>query len=314
MKAIYGLLLLWTGLVRASTLTLPGPVPLELDINDINGMSGAQQQQLEQQLQQSLTQYLQQQWPLLQDEQYWPLAEAFAQSGQWPAHAELLQQAWQQCEAWWQQQRSYHCRFGAARKLWQEQNASGLPDRVQLRREARQITGQTGTDIRLLPDLQGFAQAVLLDNLLAKVRTQWPQAGLRLRFGDWQAQFGAAAADVIAFGAPGKQDQHPLTTIRLQQQVLLQANGSTRSQKFGRRLVSGRSLAGAIWPGGRGTQPEFQPRLVTGTGAGVGQPNTAPAMVVRGKGRSTLARMATRPGSPCQVSGFSALVSAPAER
>ena len=225
MKAIYGLLLLWTGLVRASTLTLPGPVPLELDISDINGMSGAQQQQLQQHMQQSLTQYLQQQWPLLQDEQYWPLAAAFAHSGQWPAHAALLQQAWQQCEAWWQQQRSYHCRFGAARQVWQQQNATGLPDRVQLRREARQLTGQTGAEIRLLPDLQAFAQAVLLDNLLATVRKTWPQASLRLRFGDWQAQLGAQAADAAAFGT---QDANPLTAIRLQQQVLLQANASQR--------------------------------------------------------------------------------------
>lgn len=222
MKAIYGLLLLWTGLVRASTLTLPGPLPLELDISDITDMSSAQQLQL----QQSLTQYLQQQWPLLTDEQYWPLAEAFAQKGQWPAHAALLQQAWQQCEAWWQQQRSYHCRFGAARKLWQQQNATGLPDRVQLRREARQITGQTGADIRLLPDLQAFASAVLLDNVLATVRAEWPQASLRLRFGDWQAQLGAQAADVTAFGT---QDANPLTAIRLKQQVLLQANASQRS-------------------------------------------------------------------------------------
>lgn len=218
MKAIYGLLLLWTGLVRASTLTLPGPLPLELEISDIDH---AQHQQL----QQSLTQYLQQQWPLLTDEQYWPLAEAFAHSGQWPAHAALLQQAWQQCEAWWQQQRSYHCRFGAARKLWQQQNAAELPDRVQLRHSARQLLQQSGADIRLLPDLQAFASAVLLDNVLAKVRAEWPQASLRLRFGNWQAQLGAQAADVAAFGQP---DANPLTAIRLQQQVLLQANGSQR--------------------------------------------------------------------------------------
>lgn len=219
MKAICSLLLLWTGLVRASTLTLPGPLPVLVEISDINQ---AQQQQL----QQSLPQYLEQQWPLLQDEQYWPLAAAFAQSGQWPAHAALLQQAWQQCEAWWQQQRSYHCRFGAARQVWRQASAATLPDRVQLRREARQITGQTGADIRLLPDLQAFAQAVLLDNLLAKVRTEWPRASLRLRFGDWQAQLGAQTVDAAAFGTP---NASPLTAIRLQQQVLLQANRSQRS-------------------------------------------------------------------------------------
>lgn len=220
MKAICCLLLLWTGLVRASTLILPGPVPVLLEISDLNRIQ-------HQQIHQSLTQYLQQQWPLLQDEQYWPLAEAFAQSGQWPAHAALLQQAWQQCEAWWQQQRSYHCRFGAARKLWQQQNTAEVPDRVQLRHSARQLIGLSGADIRLLPDLQAFAQAVLLDNVLAKVRTAWPQASLRLRFGDWQAQLGAQTADVAAFG---QQDAYPLTAIRIQQQVLLQANGLQRSQ------------------------------------------------------------------------------------
>ncbi len=154
------------------------------------------------------------------------MAEAFAQSGQWPAHAALLQQAWQQCEAWWQQQRSYHCRFGAARKLWQQQNTAEVPDRVQLRHSARQLIRLSGADIRLRPDLQAFAQAVLLDTVLAKVSTAWPQAKLRLRFGDWQAQLGAKTLDVAAFG---QQDANPLTAIRLHQQVLLQANSSQRS-------------------------------------------------------------------------------------
>lgn len=217
MKVIFSLLVLGSCWVQAQTLTLPGPLTVE-----ISGINSAHQQQL----QQELTQELPQQWALLQDQQYWPAAETFAATGQWPAHAALLQQAWQQCEAWWQQQRSYHCRFGAARKLWQQHNTAEVPDRVQLRHSARQILQQSGADIRLLPDLQAFAQAVLLDNVLAKVRTAWPKASLRLRFGNWQAQLGTQAADASAFG---QQDTNPLTAIRLQQQVLLQANGSQRS-------------------------------------------------------------------------------------
>lgn len=217
---MFSLLLL--GSAHAQTLTLPGPITVE-----ISGISGTVQTQLQQQLQQNLTPDLQQQWALLTDEQYWPTAQLFASTGQWPAHAALLQQAWQQCEAWWQQQHSYHCRFGAARKVWREASATAVPDRVKLRREARQLLDQAGTALRPLPDLQGFAQAVLLDDVLNKVRstvhTRWPQASLHLRFGHWQAQFGPAALEVTAFAGAM---QNPLTAIRLQQQVLLQANGS----------------------------------------------------------------------------------------
>jgi len=218
MKALFSLLLL--GSAQAQTLTLPGPITVE-----VSGISGTAQTQLQQQLQQSLLPQLQQQWALLKDEQYWPAAQLFASTGQWPAQATLLQQAWQQCEAWWQQQRSYHCRFGAARKVWRQASATELPDRVKLRREARQLLGQTGTALRPLPDLQGFAQAVLLDDALEKVRTsvhnRWPEASLHLKFGHWQAQFGPTALDVAAFA---ETIQNPLTAIRLQQQVLLQAN------------------------------------------------------------------------------------------
>lgn len=217
MKTFLSLLVLCSSWVQAQTLTLPGPLTLK-----ISGINSAQQQQLRQ----SLTAELPQQWALLQDEQYWPAAQHFARTGQWPAHAALLQQAWQACEAWWQQQRSYHCRFGAARQVWRQASAAALPDRVQLRREARQITSQTGANVRLLPDLQAFAQAVLLDNLLATIRAKWPQASLNLQFGHWQAQFAAEAEDVAAFG---KTDANPLTAIRLQQQVLLQANDLTTS-------------------------------------------------------------------------------------
>lgn len=220
MKAMFSLLLL--GSAQAQTLTLPGPITVE-----VSGISGTAQTQLQQQLQQSLKPGLQQQWALLQDEQYWPAAQLFASTGQWPAHATLLQQAWQQCEAWWRQQHSYHCRFGAARKVWRQASATTLPDRVKLRHQARQLLDQAGTAPRPLPDLQGFAQAVLLDDVLNKVRTtvhtRWPQASLHLRFGHWQAQFGPAALDVPAFA---EAMQNPITAIRLQQQVLLQANGS----------------------------------------------------------------------------------------
>lgn len=214
-------LLFCTGLAQAATVTLPGPGPLPVRL-EVTGaeISKAQQRQLQQ--------YLQQQWPWVADDRYWSAAEQFAATGTWPADAVLLQQAWQQCEAWWQQQRSYHCRFGAARKLWrlasQQTAASGeLPDRVKLRRDARQLLNLQSDAVRLLPDLQGFAQAVLLDNLLTQAKTLWPDASLQLQFGHWRAQFADTALATQAFGQP---TTNPLTAIRLQQQVLLQANGN----------------------------------------------------------------------------------------
>lgn len=212
-------LLFCTSLAQAATVTLPGPGPLPVRL-EVTGAEISKAQQLQ------LQQYLQQQWPWLADDRYWSAAEQFAATGTWPADAVLLHQAWQQCEAWWQQQRSYHCRFGAARKLWrlasQQTAASGeLPDRVKLRRDARQLLYLQGDTVRLLPDLQGFAQAVLLDNLLSQAKTLWPGASLQLQFGDWRAQFADTTLAAQAFGQP---TQNPLTAIRLQQQVLLQAN------------------------------------------------------------------------------------------
>lgn len=212
-------LLFCTGLAQAATVTLPGPGPFPVRL-EVTGTEISKAQQLQ------LQQYLQQQWPWLTDTRYWSAAEQFAATGTWPVDAALLQQAWQQCEAWWQQQRSYHCRFGAARKLWgltwQQAAASGeLPDRVKLRRDARQLLSLQGDAVRLLPDLQGFAQAVVLDNLLSQAKTLWPGASLQLQFGHWRAQFADTTLAAQAFGQP---TQNPLTAIRLQQQVLLQAN------------------------------------------------------------------------------------------
>ena len=180
-----------------------------------------------------LQQWLQQQWQLLDDRSYWPLAQQFADSRQWPANAALLAQAWQQCEQWWQQQRSYHCRFGVARQQWQALLANNfdkmpadaasnnltatVPNRVVARRQARQWLQEPAS---VLPDLQQLATALLLDQLWQQCQQLWPAAQqLRLQFNDWQAVQGQAQALTLA----GNTSQ-PLQQITLANAVLLRSN------------------------------------------------------------------------------------------
>lgn len=206
--------------------TLPAPAGQQLQLS-ISGSSVTKAQQAE------LSAWLQSQWDLLSDDRYWPLAQQFASTQQWPADAALLQQALQQCEAWWQQQRSYHCRFGAARQQWQallpvsSQSASTRstattralanttavpapaqqpeqvkPDRISPNRVAPdrvQLRQQARQLLKqqsgFVPDLQQFGRAVLLDQLLARSAALWPAASqIHLQLDDWQAVRGQAAA------------------------------------------------------------------------------------------------------------------------
>lgn len=169
-------------------------------------------------------------WQQLADQTYWPLAQQFADNGHWPGAATLLAQAWHQCEQWWQQTRLYHCRFGAARQQWQvllpAQTVTGgntalsnsrntLPERVSSRRLARQLLRPDARGI--VPDLQQFAYAVLLDQLWQHSRQLWPDARqIRLQYHDWQAVSGQAQPLTIA----GHQHT-PLGRIRLHNAVLL---------------------------------------------------------------------------------------------
>jgi len=228
--------------------TLPAPAGQQLQLT-VEGakVTAAQLNQLTQQLQQG--------WQLISDAQYWPAARHFADSGQWAADAALLQRAWQQCEAWWHQQQSYHCRFGKARQQWQALvaiTATGTtqtdiagrvpaPDRVGSRRQARQWLQQTEG---VLPDLQQFATAVLLDDIWQQSRGFWPQAKhLQLTFNQWQAVAGNAIKLNVA-PAAGSQ---PLGQILLQEAVLV--NGDTTNAP---RTVAGRYspvwLVQEAWP------------------------------------------------------------------
>lgn len=187
-----------------------------------------------------LTQQLEQGWQLLAARQYWPAARQFATTGQWPANAALLQRAWQQCERWWQLQRSYHCRFGEARQQWQallaaplsatqpdgqpEQSAAdtslpniSMPDRVSSRRQARQWLQQNQG---VLPDLQQFATAVLLDAVWQQSQLFWPKARqLQLQFNDWLAVAGSALAHNVS-----PLQQLAMSQIQLKDAVLLSSN------------------------------------------------------------------------------------------
>jgi hypothetical protein len=212
-----------------------------------------------------LTQQLQQGWQLISAPYYWPAARQFADSRQWPAEAALLQRAWQQCEAWWQQQRSYHCRFGQARQRWQALLAAtaantapatstqtttaattqaagiALPDRVSSRRQARQWLAQSDG---VLPDLQQFASAVLLDDVWQQSRLFWPNARqLQLKFNQWQAVAGSA----IRLNVAPEAGSQPLGQILLQDAVLV--NGDTATAP---RTAAGRYspvwLLHEAWP------------------------------------------------------------------
>lgn len=132
------------------------------------------------------------QWALLADATYWPLAEHYADTAQWPAHADLLRQALQHCETWWQQQQSYHCRFGQARLQWQsllgDNTITPTPDRVLSRRYARQVLQANAA---FVPDLQDFAVAVLLDTIWQRSQQIWPAASdVHLQFDSWHAARG----------------------------------------------------------------------------------------------------------------------------
>lgn len=225
-------LLISTPLQAASQLgntsqswSLPAPAGQQLQLT-VEGakVTTAQLNQLSQQLQQG--------WQLISDAQYWPAARHFADSGQWAADAALLQRAWQQCEAWWQQQRSYHCRFGQARQQWQAlvtATAAGttqaeiagsvpLPERVSSRRQARQWLAQSDG---VLPDLQQFASAVLLDDVWQQSRLFWPQARqLQLKFNQWQA----VAGSVIKLNVAPDAGSQPLGQILLQDTVLVHSD------------------------------------------------------------------------------------------
>lgn len=188
-----------------------------------------------------------QQLHLLEDKNYWPVATQFANSGQWPANTKLLKQAWQQCESWWKQQRNYHCRFGKSRQIWQQSSINqSHPDRVTLRREARRLI--TEDQAHILPDLQGYALAVLMDSIFDQAITLWPQADIRLQYGNWHRVYGANALTVVAFAST---DNNELLRTSLRNKALVQANEFNRDNKF----------AAAVWYPAEGWPVQYGPEV-----------------------------------------------------
>lgn len=200
--------------VNAERYPLPAPKGHTLAIDSLVALTPAGHAALAQ-----LQAELPAQWALLEDATYWPLAQQYAATKQWPATAGLLRQALQHCEAWWQQQQSYHCRFGQARLQWQtlltDNTTTAVPDRVLSRRYARQVLAPNA---EFLPDLQDFAVAVLLDNIWQRSQQIWPAASaVHLQFDNWHA----------ARGEPKQlQASEPLQQVALKDAMLLHFDNS----------------------------------------------------------------------------------------
>jgi FAD:protein FMN transferase len=87
----------------------------------------------------------------------------------------------QACEAWFQfSQQSYSCRLGSIEQQWhQAVQSQQLPDRVELRRQARtllrlQLTAPEYSHDAVQWQLTGLARARLLDLLQQQLKSLWP--------------------------------------------------------------------------------------------------------------------------------------------
>lgn len=109
----------------------------------------------------------------------------------------LWQQAKQLCDSWWQQQQQFHCRTGLARASWlQAAEQQQLPDRVLLRQQQRTAQQQAGAPDAVW-DLQGLAEAIVLDELAIISQQLWPKAPtLSLQLGQQRRVVGQTATEI----------------------------------------------------------------------------------------------------------------------
>lgn len=156
----------------------------------------------------------------------------------------LWQQAKQLCDSWWQQQQLFHCRTGLARASWlHATEKQQLPDRVLLRQQQRTAQQQAGAPDAVW-DLQGLAEAIVLDELAIISQQLWPKAPtLSLQLGQQRRVVGQTATELqLPFLAP----DNPLATLQLQQ-ALVYANTNAR-MKIGPRYYSDLLSPKEGWP------------------------------------------------------------------
>ena len=177
-----------------------------------------------------------------------------------------LREVLSRCEQWREKTRgTFSCRLGSLVQVWQAAAASGVqsaPDRVALRKAARQLAGiefdPAAAQLQVSPDLQwqvdGLAKGYIIDRALAAARKAAPNAtGIKLDVG----------GDAIYWGVPGagepwkvsiadpnatRDNAGFIATLKLHSQAIASSGHGERGYRIGRRHYSHILDASEGWP------------------------------------------------------------------
>lgn len=158
------------------------------------------------------------------------------------------------CEHWRQRSHgAFSCRLGDISRQWRAASVQNqLPDRVQLRRQARTLATLEEPDLAQLDpnsglrfDVDGVAKGYILDRALAYVRAQVPQlAGIRIDIGGDSVHWGrpeSAKSWTVDVADPNKPIDNgvAIATVKMDEQRGMASSGHrSRGYKIGRRHFS----------------------------------------------------------------------------
>lgn len=170
------------------------------------------------------------------------------------------------CERWRETTRGvFSCRLGGLLRTWRDAAQSGAgatPDRVALRKAARQIAAiefdPAATALAATPELQwqvdGLAKGYILDRALAAARHAAPQAtGIKLDIGGDAVYWGESAPGrpwrvAIADPTAPRDNAGFIATLALHSRAIASSGHRTRGFQISRRHYSHILDAGEGWP------------------------------------------------------------------
>lgn len=157
------------------------------------------------------------------------------------------------CEQWRADtQGAFSCRLGALVARWQQAEADGrLPDRAELRRQARTLSGMAppaqgrlDPDAGLRFDVDGVAKGYILDRALARARAAAPAAtGIRIDIGGDAVYWGEPApgrAWRVGVADPRRplDNGQPIVELDLRSRAIAASGHASRGHRIGRRRLS----------------------------------------------------------------------------